>query len=107
MKILKNIWEGFYSSYIGILFLVASIYGLFVTYESTGYMAIFIFLLSLLGLGCAGFVFWFIGKCVNSYSTTDNTCKDCKYSENGNCTHTYKDDCKNCSLWWPKEGGKE
>ena len=33
-----------------------------------------------------------------------NFCKDCKYLKNENCTHPYREDCKHCSLWWPKEG---
>ena len=33
-----------------------------------------------------------------------NTCIDCKYFKNEDCTHPYKDDCENSSLWWPKDG---
>ncbi len=35
-----------------------------------------------------------------------NTCLDCKYFKNEDCTHPYKDYCNLCSLWWPKEGAE-
>lgn len=33
-------------------------------------------------------------------------CEDCKYFEKGNCTHPYKNECENCSLWWSKGGAE-
>lgn len=30
-------------------------------------------------------------------------CYDCKYFVAEKCEHPYKDECKNCSLWWAKE----
>ena len=42
-------------------------------------------------------------NCEIAGTDTIEECLDCKYLEDSNCVHSNGDNCRNSSLWWPKE----